>query len=65
MGQRVCCYAEEEARRAGRERKAAEARARAEAKAASKAAAAAAAREASETEWVEVVEEADPEEVGE
>jgi hypothetical protein len=65
MGQRVCCYVEEEARRAARERKAVEAKARAEAKAASKAAAAAAAREALETERVEVVDEADPEEVGE
>jgi hypothetical protein len=42
-----------------------EARSRAEAKAASKAAAEAAAREASKTERVEVVDEADPEEVGE
>ena len=58
-------YAKEEARRAARERKAAEAKAKAEAKAASKAAAAAAAREASETERVELVDEADPEEVGE
>jgi hypothetical protein len=65
MGQRVCCYVEEEARRAARGRKAVEARAKAEAKAASKAAAAAAAREASETERVEVVNDADPEEVGE
>jgi hypothetical protein len=61
----VCCYAEEEARRDALERKVVEARARAEAKAASKAAAAAAAHEASETERVEVVDEADPEEVGE
>jgi hypothetical protein len=63
MGQLECRYVEEEARRAARERKAVEARPRAEAKAASKAAAAA--REASETERVEVVDEADPEEVGE
>jgi hypothetical protein len=65
MGQLACRYVEEEARRAARERKAVEAKARAEAKAASKAAAAAAAREASETERVEVVDEADPDEVGE